>query len=131
MANLLLVDDDFDMADICADVLRTEGHDVRVARNGAEGLARIDERIPDLILCDVEMPVLAGPDMALRLFLLDAGKESVPVVLTSAVQDLRGVAEEVGTPYFLAKPFGVDRLLEMVARALGERVAPKPRFSIH
>jgi CheY-like chemotaxis protein len=128
MANLLVVDDDLDMAECCADVLRTEGHSVRIARNGAEGLALVAAEHPDLILLDVEMPVLNGLDMAYRMFLHDVGQEKIPIVLSSGVLDLRGAAEQVGTPYFLGKPFSVEQLLVMVARALVERTAPRPRI---
>lgn len=126
MANLLLVDDDFDMVDVCADVLCSEGHDVRVARNGEDGVAQVQTDMPDLILCDVEMPILDGPNMALRLFLQDAGREKIPILLSSGAQDLRRVAEKVGTPYFISKPFTVEQLVALVARALAERIAPTP-----
>jgi hypothetical protein len=47
--------------------------------------------------------------------------------LTSGVQDLWSVAEQVGTPYFLSKPFTVESLLAIVERALVERTPPTPR----
>jgi len=81
MANLLLVDGDLDMVDAFAEVLRAEGHSVRAARDGREGLARLAEEKPDLIICDVEMPIMSGPDMALEIFLGDAGQESRHAVL--------------------------------------------------
>jgi CheY-like chemotaxis protein len=127
MANLLVVDDDLDMAECCADVLRAEGHSVRIARNGTEGLALVATEFPDLILLDVEMPVLNGPAMAYRMFLNDVGQEQIPILLSSGVLDLRSVAEQVGTPYFLGKPFSVEQLLAVVTRALVERTAPRPR----
>jgi len=128
MANLLVVDDEMDMADCCAEVLRAEGHSVRIARNGAEGLALVAAEHPDLILLDVEMPVLNGPDMAYRMFLHDVGQEQIPIVLSSGVLDLRSLAEQVGTPYFLGKPFSLKQLLTMVARALVQRTPPRPRL---
>jgi CheY-like chemotaxis protein len=127
MASLLLVDDDFDLGDTCAEVLRFEGHRVRVARNGEEGLAQVEDDLPDLILCDVEMPVLDGPTMVLRMFLHDLGQEQIPILLISGAQDLGGIAEKVGTPYFLAKPFSVEQLVAWVARVLEERLPPRPR----
>jgi CheY-like chemotaxis protein len=128
MANLLVVDDDLDMAECCAEVLGAEGHSARIARNGAEGLALVAAEKPDLILLDVEMPVLNGPDMAYRMFVHNVGQEKIPILLTSGVLDLKTVAEQVGTPYFLGKPFSVEQLLAMVARALVERTAPRPRI---
>ena len=129
MANLLLIDDDLDMTDTFAEVLRAEGHTVRVARNGKEGLDRLGEDKPDLILCDVEMPILDGPGMALQILVRDAGQELIPILLTSGVVNLRRIAEQVGTPYFLAKPFTVDRLMSKLIQALTERRPPQPKLT--
>jgi CheY-like chemotaxis protein len=78
----------------------------------------------DLILLDVEMPRLTGPEMAYRLFVLDAGKEKIPIVLLSANLDLpRVAATVVGTPYCLAKPYPIDDLFSpfLVDRASARR----------
>lgn len=121
---MLVVEDDEDLGDLYAELLRSEGHVVRVARDGREGLAEVAAMRPDLILCDVEMPVLDGPDMAYGLFLRDAGDDKIPIVLLSGVAGLQPVAARVGTPYFLVKPFTVDQLLELLDRALRERTPP-------
>ncbi len=129
MADLLVVDDDEDIRDVLAEVLRGEGHEVRVACNGREGLPLVYARKPDLVLLDVEMPVLTGPEMAYRIFIQDMGYEAVPIVLLSGVLDLPRVAAAVGTPYFLAKPYLIDAVLPLVDRALRERVPPVPHLS--
>jgi DNA-binding response OmpR family regulator len=61
MADLLIIDDDLDSADALSEIMRAHGHDVRVGYNGREGLRLVSERIPDLALLDVEMPLLGGP----------------------------------------------------------------------
>ena len=129
MANLLVVDDDPDTARALAEVLGYIGHDVRIAFDGRQGLAQLDERLPDLVLLDVEMPVLGGPEMAERMFLHNLGLEHIPVVLISGVPHLQRVASDVGTPYALAKPFELEKLSEVVAKALSERIAPHPRLN--
>jgi len=126
MARLVIVDDDTDMADLLAQVLRGEGHDVRVANDGAEGLELVHADPPDAILLDVEMPVMTGPDMSLALLVRDCGLENIPVVLCSGVLDLEHVAANVGTPYFLPKPCPLDTLDRVLATALVERKAPHP-----
>jgi DNA-binding NtrC family response regulator len=126
MADLLIVDDDEDIAGAIADLLTCEGHVVRTAHDGLEGLARLRESKADLILLDVDMPRLTGPAMAYEAFLLDAGLERIPIVLMSARQDLPRVASRVGTPYFLAKPSSFEVLQEQMARALAERTPPRP-----
>lgn len=124
VANILVVEDDQDLGDLYAELLRSQGHVARVARNGREGLENVAALRPDLILCDVEMPVLDGPDMAYALLLRNAGDDKVPIVLLSGVVGLQPVAARVGTPYFLGKPFTVDRFLDLLDRALAERAPP-------
>jgi DNA-binding NtrC family response regulator len=126
MADLLVVDDDVDMGEMLADVLRDEGHVVRTARNGREGLERLTERLPDAALLDVEMPLLTGPQMAVRMFLHNCGQENIPIILQSGVKDITAVASLVRTPYFLSKPFSIEEMLRVVDRALLERRPPRP-----
>jgi CheY-like chemotaxis protein len=64
LADVLIADDDADAVEALREVMTLEGHEVRVAYDGGEGLAALATRIPDVVLLDVEMPVLDGPDMA-------------------------------------------------------------------
>lgn len=126
MADVLIIDDDLDSADALAELLRAEGHDVRVGYNGQDGLRLAQERIPQVALLDVEMPLLDGPGMAYEMLLRDMGLENIPVVFLSGVLNLREVAAQVGTPYFLGKPYRYEQVVALVSRALSERVAPRP-----
>ncbi|MCC6556170.1 MAG: response regulator [Polyangiaceae bacterium] len=125
MAEVLIIDDDIDSADALAEIMRAEGHHVRVGFDGQEGLRLAGEQIPDVALLDVEMPILSGPGMAYQMFVHDMGLEDVPVVLLSGVTNLKEVAADVGTPYFLGKPYRFEQIVALVGRALSERVAPK------
>ena len=126
MANLLVIDDDPDCADVLAEVLRREGHDVRLGYNGEEGLRLAMESLPDLAILDVEMPLLDGPSTAYQMFVRDRGLERVPIVLLSGAQHLDRLAAQVGTSYFLAKPYRYEPVMALVRRALAERHAPLP-----
>ena len=128
MADLLVVDDDPDLREALAAVLVGLKHQVRVAGDGQAALEMLEQKLPDLVLLDVEMPVLDGPDTAYRMFVADLGKEKVPIVLLSAIIDLHLVAAKVGTPYFLGKPYGFDALIRLLDHALAERQAPKPQY---
>ena len=129
MARLLIVDDDVDVRDALADALTCEGHTVRVASDGVEGLQRMSEDPVDLIVLDVDMPRMSGPEMAYTALIRDAGLEAIPILLVSANADLARVAEKVGTPYFLAKPCTLNELNARLARALAERKPPRPQPS--
>ena len=125
MAHLLLVDDDNDIVDAFAQLLRDEGHEVRTAANGELGLQALRAApLPELIVLDVDMPVLSGPQMAHKMLLHDSGEENIPVVLMSARADLPQVAGLMGTPYFLAKTGDIAAFLAMIDRALRGRAAP-------
>lgn len=125
LANLLIVDDDFDIVELMTEVLETEGHAVRSARTGEDGLKMLRSApLPDSILLDVDMPVLGGPGMAHKMLLHDSGEEDVPIILCSARSDLPSLASEMGTPYWLTKPFELSALLTVLQRAIRERVAP-------
>ena len=127
MADVLVIDDDIDSADVLAEIMMGEGHDVRIGYNGQDGLRLAAERPPALALLDVEMPILDGPGMAYEMFLHDMGMELVPVILLSGVPDLDQIADLVGTPYYLGKPYRYEQLLALVKRALTERIAPTPK----
>ena len=124
MAEILVVDDDHDTADTLADVIGMEGHEVRVAYNGLEGLRALDARLPDLVVIDVEMPQLDGPGMAYGMLVEDLGREKIPIVISSGVVDLPTVAARVGTPYYVQKPVSLPALMSVLARALVEHRAP-------
>lgn len=125
MARILLVDDDNDVVELFADFLRGEGHDVRTASTGEEGLVALRAApLPDVLVLDVEMPVLGGPGMVHQMLLHDVGEENVPILLMSGREDLPEIARKMGTRYFLTKPADIGPFLEMLGRALRERSGP-------
>jgi DNA-binding NtrC family response regulator len=126
VADVLVVDDDDDVAWTLEQHLLLDGYTVRVAHDGEEGLAFLRERMPDLVVLDVEMPVLDGPGLAYRMFVHNVGLENIPIVLISGVFDLPAVAARVGTPYFTPKPFDPDDLKQLIRRSLTERALPRP-----
>jgi DNA-binding response OmpR family regulator len=126
MADLLIVDDDLDVAELLGEALVHRGHQIRIAHDGEAGLRELSIRLPDAVLLDVEMPVLDGPGMAYQMFVRDCGLEAIPIILLSGVIDLERVAACVGTPYFLGKPYSLKALVTLCARVLAERTPPTP-----
>jgi CheY-like chemotaxis protein len=109
---ILLVDDDPALRQAMELILADEGYRVHTARHGGEALALLDGHPPDLILCDVTMPVLDGPGLLAEV---RRRGHPVPIVLMSAV--VRSVRTEPGL-WFLPKPCDLEELLAVVARAL-------------
>lgn len=116
--SILVVDDEENLAQSVAVLLRAQGYEVRIAFDGTEGIEQARARRPDLILLDYELPEMDGLEVieALRAEPTTAG---IPVLLTTASRiSLEEVARADG---FLAKPFHEDLLYEVVHRLLGKR----------
>jgi CheY-like chemotaxis protein len=125
VAHLLIVDDDNDIVEVLGELLREDGHEVRTASTGEEGLAVLREApLPEVVVLDVDMPGLGGPGMAHKMLLHDAGEEHIPIILMSSRADLVEIARDMGTPYFVRKPASIAIFRDRLVRALAERKAP-------
>ena len=118
MKTLLVVDDEVGITEALSELLSDEGFHVLVAFNGKEGLERIAEKRPDLILLDYMMPVMGAREM-LSSLRGDAAYQNIPVILMSAVPR-SSIALDCQPTIFLRKPFSIDRLLAEVRRLLGD-----------
>ena len=109
---VLVVDDDDQVRELVRVNLELEGYTVREAANAEEGLAAVDEDVPDLILLDVMMPQVDGWEM-LRRVQEQHGTGSIPVIMFSGQLE-SGVAEakQRGAQAFVGKPFDLRSLVE-------------------
>ena len=109
-ATVLVVDDDPDTVDTMRDILEEEGHTVLSATNGYEGLEVALRTLPDLVLLDLDMPVMDG-----RAFL--AAVRSAPTLCGMTVVVLSG-SEATGVACeSVKKPLRLDTLLGLIDRA--------------
>jgi CheY-like chemotaxis protein len=97
--------------------LSEEGHEVRLARHGAEGIAIVKEWTPDLILLDLEMPVMNGEEF-LRTLDNGVGWTGGPVLVVSGSTTRLGAVTRPGTA-FLRKPFVFEDLRDLVQKLGG------------
>ena len=117
MKTILVVDDEVTIADMLCAVLQDEGYHVVTAANGREGLARIEETHPDLVLSDVMMPVLDGRELA-RAMEANPHHQTIPLVLMSAVGESI-IKDDCTYAAFVAKPFDLDQLLGTIEGLIG------------
>jgi CheY-like chemotaxis protein len=111
---VLIVEDDADLRDMMAQLLRLEGLNAVTAANGREALDYLrGHPPPNVILLDLMMPVMDGWQFR-REQQRDAQLAGVPVIVLSALDQTR--ATDVPMNAFLKKPLDFDRLLELVRR---------------
>ena len=113
-AQILVVDDDADIREIVSMMLEDEGYVVFSASHGADALAVLEQKLPNLILLDMRMPVMDGWSF-MREYRQSA-LPKVPVVVLTAARDAAVYAQEVSATSYLAKPFRLEDLLQVVAR---------------
>jgi CheY-like chemotaxis protein len=86
--DILLVDDDADIREALKLALELEGYDVALARDGGEAWALLDRDVrPCLVLLDLAMPVLSGPELLARIR-ADARLAALPIVILTAFSTL-------------------------------------------
>lgn len=114
---ILLVDDDASVRSTISAVLGDEGFEVLTAEDGLEGLKRLDEALPDLVLLDVWMPEIDGIEVLSRI---RAKHETLPVIVISGHGNVETAvrATRLGAADFIEKPFSIDGLLSAVNKAL-------------
>ena len=115
---VLVVDDDGDLSTLVATVLAEEGYSVQTAANGQEALEVVSRGLPDLILLDMKMPVMDGPQFASAFH--SRYDRSVPIVILTASADARLRASDVGARDWIGKPFDLDLLIESVVKNLAK-----------
>lgn len=115
--HVLIVEDDLDMLDLESEALVARGYRVTGARHGEEALRRIAEDAPQLILLDMRMPVMDG--WAFARALRERYGRRIPIVVTTATEDSRLRADEIGAEATLGKPFDLAQLYEVVADVVG------------
>lgn len=115
MAKVLYVEDNFENRLLVSRVLTAEGHEVLEAADGVAGLRIAQERAPDLILIDINLPEMDGYEVTARMRKMPALADVPIVALTANV--LRGDRERslrAGCDGYIPKPLDVDMLPQQV-----------------
>ncbi|HEU4990373.1 MAG: sigma-54-dependent Fis family transcriptional regulator [Gemmatimonadota bacterium] len=117
---VLVVDDESGILESLRILLRTEGFEPVLAHGGKQGLERLAEQVPEIVLTDIRMPSVTGVDI------LSAARQAdpdVPVILMTAQATLQSAMQAVneGAFYYIQKPFRNDELIAILRRAAEHR----------
>ena len=118
MALILIIDDEFSVAEVIEAILTDAGHEVVTASNGQQGLERAKEKRPDLVLLDFMMPIMGGSS-TLKALRKEPELRDVPVVIMSSLPESTVSSAAKGEyAAFLRKPFRMRRVIDIVNGAL-------------
>ncbi|MGI8549659.1 MAG: response regulator transcription factor [Dehalococcoidia bacterium] len=110
--SILIVDDDPAIVGFLELALIDEGYEVRSATNGLDALQVVAEMVPDLILLDMNMPIMNGWEFCAQLRKDQSG--TIPIVVMTAARDASTRSREVGAQGYLGKPFNLDVMFQAI-----------------
>lgn len=114
---IVVIDDDEVMRMLLDMHLRNAGYEVFAAEDAVEGGHLVIRTLPDLIICDVDMPYLNGYDFVAALKTHDTTRD-IPIVFLTSIEDRNGLTARLGAVAYLMKPVRADRLLEVIGQTL-------------
>jgi DNA-binding response OmpR family regulator len=130
MDKILLIEDNDEIRENMAEILDLAGYEVYTAANGKEGVKTAISEIPDLILCDIMMPVLDGYGV-LHMLQKHEALENIPFIFLTAKSERLEVRKgmELGADDYITKPFDGTELLNAIAGRLKKAAAVKKRIA--
>ncbi len=127
--NILIVDDDHGIVEILADLLEDLDYSVECAGNGAEALLRLAEKEFDLMLTDINMPVMGGMELISRV----KSWEKFPVIIViTAYASMQSAIDAIklGVYDYITKPFNLEIVSNAVERALEKQILKRENVNL-
>ncbi len=118
-ARVLVVEDDPGTQTLLRKQLEASGFAVTVAKNGLDGLMKLEQGAPDVIVCDMNMPELDGIGFVRAIKSMNDTRK-IPVIFLTASADPRHMVDgiNVGARFYLTKPFDMNELIGKINRVL-------------
>jgi signal transduction histidine kinase len=134
MKKILIIEDELLLREGISEILTFEGFEVHQAANGEEGLKAVSQYLPDLILCDIMMPVMDGYEVLSQLR-KDEITRLIPFIFMTALtekSDLR-IGMDLGSDDYITKPYTRSELLNAVRTRLkkSEEIKEKQESSLN
>ena len=117
---ILLIEDDRETAGLVAEELVDDGFEVTRAHDGASGIAAIFKHAPDLVLCDVSMPVMSGFEVLERLTAVAPRFGRMPFIFLTALADREHqlTGRQLGADDYVTKPIDFEILVSIIRARL-------------
>ena len=113
---ILIVDDEPDIRNLLRQEISEAGFLVKEAINGKEGIERIRQAQPDLVILDIMMPEMNGFDVA-AILKNDPATKHIPIIVVSITDDKKRIAQ-LGIDRYLTKPIDINQLLKDIKSLL-------------
>ena len=116
MGKLLIIEDDLLLRETLTEILEVNGHSVIQAENGEEGVRIFSKSIPDLLICDVNMPKMNGFEVLEKIKTLVSPAEFPPFIFLSAKIAQKNIKHglNLGAVDFVSKPYSALELLKLI-----------------
>ncbi|MFC1704686.1 response regulator [Candidatus Omnitrophota bacterium] len=119
---ILVIDDDPNVVKMLKSRLEASNYRVATASNGNEGLEQVSKERPDLILCDIVMPIMDGytflNELRAREMKESQPLQSIPVFVLTAKEKMQDLFAMEGIKEYIVKPFKAEELLEKIKNVL-------------
>ncbi|MCI2285508.1 sigma-54 dependent transcriptional regulator [Colwellia sp. MSW7] len=120
LGSVFIVDDEQHIRSAIEQLLELENYDVRSFSSAKDLLANIDSKCPDVIISDINMPVMDGHQLMANVFKID---RELPIILLTGFGDISMAVNAIknGAYDFIEKPFNNEHLIDRVKRAIDKR----------
>jgi DNA-binding response OmpR family regulator len=133
MIKVLCIDDEADIRQLLVEELSEAGLNVIEAENGQEGLRKIISEWPDIVICDVSMPVMNGHELMAEIQINHPEFSNIPFIMLTAMADRQNMIMglESGVDDYITKPLDLELLVAKVRgcanRIQNSRITPASR----
>ncbi len=121
-SNILLIEDDLSLGQTISELLTLHDFNVKWCKNGLEGFNYLQTKIPDIIVCDLMMPIMSGEELFLKIRKFNRFNDVPFIIITADISfEMKIKQLENGVNDFISKPFKIQELLLKVKNFINYR----------
>jgi two-component system, OmpR family, alkaline phosphatase synthesis response regulator PhoP len=114
LKKILIVEDDVSVVDVLLHVLKRKEYQIFVAMDGEQGLEKIEQETPDLVILDLGLPQMPGEEVCKKVRRNERIKNTPIIMLTAKNMDSdKVIGKVIGANHYITKPFDVTELLKV------------------